>query len=264
MEVVKECLQCKSIFVWSSSFPHKKFCSKECKVKFKNTKQYTQYEYVCLNCGKKYHPKAKNRNKHCSRKCDFEYRTKTAEGPKGPSIKFLINEFIIDYVEKINICVECGKLYIRNQKQGSYCSIKCYYKYYCNNKHIESTLECKECGAKFIKRYGDKRRIFCSKGCLKKNSRRIRAVRKRIGKGKAIIDSFSLYQILVRDEYRCGICGKKIDVSLPYNDKMAATIDHIIPLSKGGLHCWNNVQAAHLSCNSAKWNIVDYKPGGGR
>lgn len=30
------------------------------------------------------------------------------------------------------------------------------------------------------------------------------------------------------------------------------TIDHIIPLSKGGLHSWNNIQLAHLSCNSSK------------
>lgn len=31
-----------------------------------------------------------------------------------------------------------------------------------------------------------------------------------------------------------------------------ATIDHIIPLSKGGTHTYNNVQLAHYICNSKK------------
>lgn len=30
------------------------------------------------------------------------------------------------------------------------------------------------------------------------------------------------------------------------------TIDHIVPLSKGGLHCYLNVQAAHSLCNHVK------------
>lgn len=30
------------------------------------------------------------------------------------------------------------------------------------------------------------------------------------------------------------------------------TLDHIIPLSKGGTHTWDNVQLAHMSCNAGK------------
>ena len=30
------------------------------------------------------------------------------------------------------------------------------------------------------------------------------------------------------------------------------TVDHIVPLSKGGTHTWNNVQLAHMACNSGK------------
>ena len=31
-----------------------------------------------------------------------------------------------------------------------------------------------------------------------------------------------------------------------------AKMDHIIPMSKGGGHTWNNIQIAHIICNSRK------------
>jgi 5-methylcytosine-specific restriction endonuclease McrA len=36
----------------------------------------------------------------------------------------------------------------------------------------------------------------------------------------------------------------------------APTVDHIIPLAKGGTHTWDNVQLAHWSCNSDKRDII--------
>lgn len=51
----------------------------------------------------------------------------------------------------------------------------------------------------------------------------------------------------------CGICGKPVDMSLKYPDAMAACIDHIIPISKGGDPSdLANLQLAHWSCNRAK------------
>ena len=39
--------------------------------------------------------------------------------------------------------------------------------------------------------------------------------------------------------------------------RLYPTIDHIIPLSKGGTHTWNNVQLAHMCCNAGKCDKVD-------
>ena len=51
----------------------------------------------------------------------------------------------------------------------------------------------------------------------------------------------------------CGICGRPIDKSLKYPDPMSATVDHIIPLSKGGHpFALENLQAAHRCCNREK------------
>lgn len=44
----------------------------------------------------------------------------------------------------------------------------------------------------------------------------------------------------------CGICGE----SVCRDDKWH--IDHVVPLAKGGVHSYDNVQLAHAACNLAK------------
>lgn len=51
----------------------------------------------------------------------------------------------------------------------------------------------------------------------------------------------------------CGICGKPVDKSLKYPDPMSPTIDHIIPIARGGHPAdLDNLQLAHRCCNRAK------------
>ena len=51
----------------------------------------------------------------------------------------------------------------------------------------------------------------------------------------------------------CAICGKPVDFSLRPPHPLSATVDHIIPISKGG-HPSDlaNLQLAHRCCNRAK------------
>ena len=58
--------------------------------------------------------------------------------------------------------------------------------------------------------------------------------------------------IFERDGWICGICGTKINRRLKYPHYRSKSIDHIIPLSKGGADAPENVQAAHLRCNLSK------------
>jgi 5-methylcytosine-specific restriction endonuclease McrA len=51
----------------------------------------------------------------------------------------------------------------------------------------------------------------------------------------------------------CALCGKPVDFSLKWPDPMSATVDHIVPLAKGGeVDDINNMQLAHLCCNRVK------------
>jgi len=51
--------------------------------------------------------------------------------------------------------------------------------------------------------------------------------------------------IFRRDRYICQYCSRKIEGS-------EATIDHVLPRSRGGKHRWDNVVACCLSCNRKK------------
>lgn len=49
----------------------------------------------------------------------------------------------------------------------------------------------------------------------------------------------------------CWICGDPIDMALPYQHRMAFTLDHLVPISRGG-DLDGETKPAHLSCNSSR------------
>ena len=55
----------------------------------------------------------------------------------------------------------------------------------------------------------------------------------------------------------CAICGKPVDFSLKFPHPLSPTIDHIIPIAKGGHPSdIDNLQLAHRCCNRAKSDKV--------
>ncbi|MEU8055701.1 HNH endonuclease [Microbispora bryophytorum] len=59
----------------------------------------------------------------------------------------------------------------------------------------------------------------------------------------------------------CWLCGKWIDQTLPPQHPMSATVDHVIPISRGGPELDPSLlRPAHRSCNSRKGNRPEAKP----
>lgn len=50
----------------------------------------------------------------------------------------------------------------------------------------------------------------------------------------------------------CYLCSEPIDLTVPRTSAMGATVDHIMPLSKGGTDDFENLQLAHWVCNNRK------------
>ena len=133
----------------------------------------------------------------------------------------------------------------------------------CGNEYTVRTRMEKE-GLKYCTDNG-----CCSNACArKKNHRKNRmngyskSHRHRARKYGCEYDgSVTLKRLIRRDGLRCGICGKMCDPNdhswTDYFGAMSPTIDHIIPMSKGGGHTWDNVQVAHAICNSKKRDILE-------
>ena len=59
-------------------------------------------------------------------------------------------------------------------------------------------------------------------------------------------------KILLTQEV-CGICGNPVDKSLKFPHPLSPTVDHIIPIEKGGHpSAIENLQLAHFACNRQK------------
>jgi 5-methylcytosine-specific restriction endonuclease McrA len=64
---------------------------------------------------------------------------------------------------------------------------------------------------------------------------------------------FNRKWVFLRDNYKCQYCSKELTPS-------KCTIDHVMPVSKGGRTTWHNVVTACTDCNNSKGNKMFPKP----
>jgi hypothetical protein len=84
--------------------------------------------------------------------------------------------------------------------------------------------------------------VFCSEQC-NSAAHKLKRGNGRLGPGRR--RDIERAYIIERDKSRCHICGEKCRPD-------EITLDHVIPLSKGGTHAEENLRVAHLSCNARK------------
>ena len=129
-----------------------------------------------------------------------------------------------------------------------------------NNSKQLRLVVCGICGETFLT--WNSRARYCSENC-KVQARRLhtsynRGSDDRLNNRNIIDRDISLKKLFARDGGVCQICGRVCDYNDCYTTESGVFIagedypsrDHIVPLSQGGKHSWDNVRLAHRSCNS--------------
>lgn len=163
--------------------------------------------------------------------------------------------------ERIVDCANCGTSFATTYTKAAFCSRAC--------KDIArkaaakaATLaakpdrSCVWCGSTMPKTMRSDAK-YCSADCNMQAHRRTRNYRRRAGEDAPLRPRKQplprLADIDKRDGHRCGICGGKTDLTIKHPDPLFVTLDHIVPLSRGGDPLDPaNLRVAHLRCNSAR------------
>lgn len=236
-----------------------RFCSLAC---FNGTRKRDQ-QFECKCCSKWFLPKTNNRTSYCSRDCAFKDMRRQEPIRKVSSL------------EACEFCEACG-LRIEQPRSGKkYCgSDECNRErkrlatldYYNANYAVgEVKYTCFLCETEFVRHArgthpNSGHRTYCSKRCRKKVASRERRFNGRGGQNErresriraATVERVRPHVVLKRDNWLCYICGERCDPEAKWPDPLYPTIDHVIPIAKGGEHSYANVKCACFGCNSAK------------
>lgn len=121
-------------------------------------------------------------------------------------------------------------------------------------KRQERIHECPVCGSI------TDRPKYCSKECAKTAQNQLHEHARRIKIKNNLVDKdITLPSLYKRDGGVCYICGQKClydDFTVVNGTTICGdwypSIDHVVPLAKGGEHSWKNVKLAHRRCNYLK------------
>lgn len=210
---------------------------------------------VCEGCGVEFTRKLGKRNvgRFCSRACAFGHGA-VGGWNRGRRLNLPETPF--------PICVVCFGVCPRRGMRT--CSRTCRMEHVrvsarqaSQAKKLIRTRACKGCGESFTAEYGNKKRVFCGELCSKRWARRQcggGSTEQRARRAGVPCDySIRPLQVCARDGWRCQLCGCSTPRYLRgTTNSRAPEVDHIVPLSAGGGHTWDNVQCACRKCNSDK------------
>lgn len=175
-----------------------------------------------------------------------------------------------NYINPTGKCIYCLK---PTSLHSKYCSSACNIRDYRGSQLVK---KCLHCGNDFDPLVYGKgaNRTCCSDECRRLATRtnkkklrqdniekyselsRIAEYKRKSLKRAVAYEHIDRDTVFARDNYICQLCSKPIDRNAKWPDSLFATLDHIVPLSKGGSHTYSNVQTAHLKCNCIKGNRV--------
>lgn len=120
---------------------------------------------------------------------------------------------------------------------------------------------CQGCGESFLGR--NRRQKHCSDGCAVTAWKRLNAERAReldrrhSGRRRArilatTVSDFTETDVRMMYGDDCYLCGERINFKLKWPHIKSPSLDHVVPLSRGGTHTLDNVAMTHWGCNNRK------------
>jgi 5-methylcytosine-specific restriction endonuclease McrA len=186
---------------------------------------------ACEVCGTQYRP-SYDKQRACGRVCGSKlngYTNYLREAPKASGVTW-------------RTCRTCERPYTTRGRKRCHCDAP---------RSRVFITDCRTCGQVFCSAITV---TTCSSDCARRKRRRDRREAKYIRRGRERQSAKHVDRlaILDRDSYRCQLCGRALKMTESVPHPLAPTLDHIVPLAKGGRHEPENVQAAHFRCNSLK------------
>ena len=157
-----------------------------------------------------------------------------------------------------NECCECNKRF-PSKKATKLCSKECKHAktirlWRAKIRKSAKEIDCLNCGAPFTRLTKPGRLTqFCSFRCGRRHAKREREHAIRTSKNlRAFGGRVNRLAVFKQAKWKCRQCGVKVVLPTGCNLSNEATIDHIVPVSKGGLHIAENVQCLCRKCNTTK------------
>jgi hypothetical protein len=219
-----------------------------------NTISPTKILHQCKICDQGFYPKRTNHTDCCSRDCGFKYAAFLRVARKTR----LRVSFTIKRTQACEVCFKWMPFGTRTDKKV--CSDKCLkqkarVRSYERSKALFTSKDftCEECGTKVTRNYGNKNSKYCSKPCSRKAHNRTKRKKERSLGYRGLSKTVNPNVVFDRDGWICQMCNTdtpRLKRSTYDND--APELDHIIPLSKGGDHSYENTQCLCRQCNASK------------
>ena len=187
----------------------------------------------CLHCGKSFTSGGGGRlgrpRKHCNDECRIRHHRSRRAYAQRCSVSYAN-------------CGECGRLFTvrRGYTRGNeVCGAEC--RRIRKNRNMRVWL--REYGRKNGKSYGHDKYPEKRKAAMRQRLNRVRSLP---------YESFTDVEVFERDNWICQLCGEPVDEALKWPHPLSKSLDHMVPLSKGGVHAMSNCQLAHVTCNVSK------------
>jgi hypothetical protein len=200
---------------------------------------------ICAACGRRFvQPDRGAPKMYCSVKCNTKVQNRRLSRKLLPAKRGY---------EKT--CPQCGKDFVAIRQDRTYC-----YSGWCAQaayqarrangeakRQVPHEVTCDGCRKVFTAKHPRAR--WCSTACAGRHANHVKSRRRQ---PRITTEPYTDRQIYERDQWRCHICGKKIDPAIKSPDPKSASIDHLVPLALGGDDTPANVAAAHRTCNRLK------------